>query len=171
MTVSAQTTDQINILRKVGVPVILPSYLPSGFRQINFEADIKKSQFASYDASYEAIYKGANKCNFRISVCNHCGWGDDINIIREWVINSRLLGKITLMQLAQELQVWIFGDKSREGEVFKRFPQTNFLFIFSCQRDLSLLSSLEEANTTIESKLFSPQEAIKIIQSLRFAKK
>jgi hypothetical protein len=66
----AQTASQIQVLRNCGIPTVLPSYIPPNFTLTNFRVEACRNRFDNY----EAIYKGSNNCDFRVSGSNG-GWG------------------------------------------------------------------------------------------------
>ena len=148
-------SDKIRQLITVGVPVIMPNYIPDGFQLTNFNADIRTPEndnIADSTGHYEAIYQGANRCHFGIEG-SEASWGDYLDGSQQWIINTKILGEVTLMHIyggssgKPELQAWVIPD---EKEVIKGFPYASYRFYFICQ-----------------NSLFSPKEAARIIESVK----
>jgi hypothetical protein len=77
-------------LKKCGVALVMPGYLPEGFKLASFTQD----QCPGRMSGYVAVFKGPNRCEFEISGRNG-GWGAP-GPIRQWQFRSPLLGPVTL---------------------------------------------------------------------------
>lgn len=154
-----QTAEQVRQMTDAGVPVMLPSYVPKGFRQINFEFDIIDGTSMIDGTSrkygeYKAIYRGPNNFCYDIEGSNHpLGAGE--RKIRQWVINHKSFGKVILEEaIFNGISSWL------QANIFLAPPTTRYganYFFYS-----PLNSNQSNCNK------ISPQEASKIIHSLRF---
>jgi hypothetical protein len=154
----AQTSSQIRKMRAVGVPVVLPSYIPNGFRLTNFKIG------SPSDHAYETTYKGPNNCEISVTGADG-GWGAT-GPVREWTVNTQLYGKVILEEwdgsnttytgpnyfMAGVLPNPNESEKGKGG-VIKGFPKAGYLFVFSC-----------------DHSVFSRQTATRILQSARLVK-
>lgn len=138
-------------LQKCGVALVMPGYLPEGFKLSSFTQD----QCPGRMSGYEAIFKGPNRCEFQIRGSNG-GWGAP-GPIRQWKFRSPLLGPVTLEE-------WN-GSMSNQGgganylnaavlpsdgdPVLSAYPKAGYVFNFSCY-----------------GKLFSPESAKRIIMGV-----
>ncbi|MGK7931536.1 MAG: hypothetical protein AB4041_08900 [Microcystaceae cyanobacterium] len=152
-TVFAQTSNEIRELNNVKVPVVLPNYIPSGFRQTKFEFSIDKNN--NY-GDYEAIYQGPNNTCFEIWADNRPG-GGYVEAIREWEVNINVNTKSGTLILKEAgnpdgtkyliVEDVILGNEANEeGALFQFDSPTD---AFQCNQ-------------------VSVQEAIKILESLQY---
>jgi hypothetical protein len=141
----AQTNQQMNELKREGVPTVLPKYLPSGFRLINFKQEIQ-NLVPKNSARYFAFYKGPNRCEVVVSGANG-GFGAGM-VINPIVVNTSLFGKVTL-----ETKLDGANDKPSGLVAFTHLKKRKFFVGYVVNFDCS-------------NRLFSSQEAIKILKSL-----
>lgn len=138
-------------LKKCGVALVMPGYLPEGFKLSSFKQD----QCPGRMSGYEAIFKGPNRCEFRISGANG-GWGAP-EPVRQWKFRSQLLGPVTLEEWggstshpgagANSLNAMVIPS---EGPVLSAYPRAGYVFNFSC-----------------EGKLFAPESAKRILMDVK----
>lgn len=147
----AQTAVEVRQMREVGVPVVMPQYVPNGFRLTFFRTTLYGRGMNSYAATYE----GPNSCAFDITGADG-GWGAGGVTVRKWIINTKLFGKIVLEGLSFDsssnptyLYVEILHHRLNRKPL-KNYPNAGYLASFNCR-----------------NRLFSPQEANKIIHSFR----
>jgi hypothetical protein len=143
----AQTAAQRQQLKAVGLPLVLPSYRPSGYQPPKFKIfQYKPSDGDLYQANdplknyhYRVTYEGPNSCNF--SVATGPGVGDQV---REKV---------------HPLGATVFGS-NLISEVFEIEP-----------RRISFIGNLPNRvlffNGGCKSSKFSLEEGKKIVRSLR----
>lgn len=147
--VLGQTIDEIRQLKAAGIPVVLPSYLPSGFRLSKWEVSL------SQPYTYWGTYKGPNNCEISFQGANEHNWGAPTPI-RQWVVNTKLFGKVILEEWSRSDEIppkpnYFSFDPSHPA--LKDFPRAAFIFTFECERSV-----------------FSLQEALQILQSMQFVK-
>lgn len=150
----AQTVSQIQLLRNCGIPTVLPSYIPPGFKLTSFIVDACRNRFDNYNATYT----GSNNCNFTVNGANG-GWGAP-GPVRQWKFNTQLFGKVILEEWdgsasgnPNYLSAAVLPN-SRSGKVvIPGFPEAGYVFNFSCK-----------------FSVFSPQQAAEIIKSVRIVK-
>jgi hypothetical protein len=139
-------------LKKCGVALVMPGYLPKGFKLSSFKQDPCPGRMSGYDA----VFKGPNRCELRIRGSNG-GWGAP-GPIRQWKFRSPLLGPVTLEE-------WD-GSMSNQGgganylnaavlpsdgdPVLSAYPKAGYVFNFSCY-----------------GKLFSPESAKRIVMGVK----
>ena len=151
----AQTASQIRLLRDCGIPTVLPSYIPPGFKLTNFQVEACKPRLAHYDATY----KGSNNCSFNVSGANG-GWGAN-GPVRQWDVITPLFGKILLEEYdgserippVPYLTAGVIPDSESGRGVIPGFPKAGYIFSFSCKYGV-----------------FSPQQASQILKSVRIVK-
>jgi hypothetical protein len=139
-------------LKKCGVALVMPGYLPEGFKLTSFKQDPCPRRMSGY----EAVFKGPNRCEIRITGRNG-GWGAP-GPIRQWKFRSPLLGPVTLEE-------WDGSMSNRLGDanylnamvlpsdgvpVLTAYPKAGYVFNFSCY-----------------GKLFSPESAKRIIMGVK----
>jgi hypothetical protein len=156
-SVTAQTAEQIRKMRAGGAPVVLPSYVPQGFRLTNFKIDVKSVKPPDiYNNNYEAIFKGSNNCQFEITGESHPQWGGE-GPVHQWIVNTNLFGKITLEEsdgsYANSPNYLIAQAGAGEPKSVPGFPNAGYTFNFSCR-----------------NSVFNYKTAIEIIKSLRVVK-
>ncbi len=139
-------------LKKCGVALVMPGYLPEGFKLSSFKQDPCPGRMSGYDA----VFKGPNRCELRIRGSNG-GWGAP-GPIRQWKFRSPLLGPVTLEE-------WD-GSMSNQGgganylnaavlpsdgdPVLSAYPKAGYVFNFSCY-----------------GKLFNPESAKRIVMGVK----
>jgi hypothetical protein len=139
-------------LKKCGVALVMPGYLPEGFKLSSFKQDPCPGRMSGY----EAIFKGPNRCEFTIRGSNG-GWGAP-GPIRQWKFRSPLLGPVTLEEWdgsmgnqgggANYLNAAVLPS---DGDpVLSAYPKAGYVFNFSCY-----------------GKLFSPESAKRIIMGVK----
>lgn len=142
---SAQTAAQRQVLKRCGVGLVLPGWLPPGFKMTAFKLEnCSESRFPGY----ETTYAGPSQCEIRMNGQNG-GFGDAGLLRREWRVKTTLFGIIVLQELKRgntnnDLQAALW-----DMPYFKSYPKTGYIFNFSC-----------------ESKLFSVNDAKKILEGL-----
>jgi hypothetical protein len=149
----AQTANQIKKMRAVGIPVVLPSYIPTGYKLTSFKI-INYSYDDLYKGSYKAIYKGKNSCE--ISALGGDGGFGGGGSIRQWIVKTELFGRVILEESGdykgQNFLNVLIIPPSRNRE-FIHFPKAGYEFEFQCKYST-----------------FSYKTAIKILKSLRVVK-
>lgn len=151
----AQTASQIRLLRDCGIPTVLPSYIPPGFKLTNFQVEACKPRLAHYDATY----KGSNNCSFNVLGANG-GWGA-FGPVRQWDVITPLFGKIILEEHSSEiippnpnnLRASVIPDSKSGIVVIPGFPKAGYTFSFSCKYSV-----------------FSHQQASQILKSVQIVK-
>jgi hypothetical protein len=145
----AQPVDPIQRLEDVGVPVVLPSYVPTGFELTQFEMDVSRFQ------TYNATYSSPDGCQISISGADG-GWGGPSFVPVEDV-STPLFGDIPLEQLdnprgtSADLNSLFSSAGTATGDqwgVLPGFPNAGYLFKFSCQDSAF---SIEQASQILES--------------------
>ena len=142
---SAQTATQKQALKKCGVALVLPSYLPPGFKMTSFKLD--NCPYYRHQR-YQATYEGPSQCEFRLGGSNG-GWGAP-GPVREWQVKTKLFGTVVLEEWES------IRGKSHNDLIaaaitppyFKSYPETGYVYNFSCK-----------------NKLFNVNDAKKILQS------
>lgn len=138
---------QIRRMRKVkrSLPLVMPTYIPRRFRLADFLVD------DGIYPSYTAVYKGANACEFTIGA-GVGGWGGGPGDIKT-IVNTKLFGKVELNENLPGHAIALIAEVtpgSRYRPPIKGFPYAGYIFYFECK-----------------NKLFSIQEASKILQSMQ----
>jgi hypothetical protein len=138
-------------LKKCGVALVMPGYLPEGFKLSSFKQDPCPGRMSGYDA----VFKGPNRCEFKIGGSNG-GWGAP-GPIRQWKFRSPLLGPVTLEEWNGSMSNQGGGANylnamviPLEGPVLSAYPKAGYVFNFSCY-----------------GKLFSPESARRIIMGVK----
>lgn len=152
---AAQTAAQIRQLKAVGIPVVMPTEVPRGFKLTDFKVNITTSPSnpEGIQSNYDATYKGSNSCEIGVNGANG-GWGAP-GPVRQWEVNTSLLGKIILEEWEgyegpNYLISMVLPDFDSGRGVIPGFPKAGYIFRFSC-----------------ENSLFSPQQASQILKSMR----
>jgi|688.fasta_scaffold414651_2 hypothetical protein len=141
----AQTASQIKKMRAVGIPVILPSYIPPGYKLTSFKIDFSDGH------SYEAMYEGPNNCGFGINGSDSSIGGDDP--IRLWTVNTELFGKLSLQELSNSNGKRPNFFQAMASPEFPKYPKAGYTFAFGC-----------------EYSVFSRQQAEQILKSAHIVK-
>lgn len=125
--------SEAEALKKCGVALVMPGYLPEGFTLSSFQQDPCPGRMAGY----EVIFNGPNRCEFRIRGANG-GWGAP-GPIRQWKFRSPLLGPVTLEEWkgsmsnrgggANYLTAMVIPS---EAPVLSAYPKAGYVFNFSC---------------------------------------
>lgn len=140
-------SSHISKLEEAGLRFIMATYIPPGFQLIEFEMHTHKEGGYGF---YQAYYKGANNSCFNIWATNG-GVGDAGTIIRQWTVNNKYLGQITLEEFKFE----------EEGitELLANFNvyQSGYYFFESPGK-----------YSNSECTSISPEESIKIIESWQY---
>lgn len=155
-----QQVSQIRRLRnKAGIPLVMPTYIPRGFRLTEFVVNIDDN---GEHGSYDALYKGPNNCQIGVNGADG-GWGAGQSITQK-IVNTMLLGKL-ILETELEIATWKptnslftlatpqYGDQPFSKPKYspiKSFPKAGYIFDFKCQ-----------------NKMFNLKEASKILQSLQ----
>jgi hypothetical protein len=141
---SAQTATQKQALKKCGVALVLPTYLPPGFKMSSFQLD--NCPYRQHQG-YDATYTGPNQCEFGFSGAN-CGWGAP-GPVREWKVKTKLFGTVILAEFEGEAggSNHLSADAT-DTPYFKSYPKTGYMIGFSCK-----------------NKLFNVNDAKRILQS------
>lgn len=143
------TSKQVNQLEKAGLPVILPTYIPTGFQLI--ERKISTSPDGNY-GDYEVTFKGTNNSCFKIWATNG-GVGNGATVIRQWTVKNKHFGEILLQEER-------FGAEG-VAVLHANFYLTNIgNYFFDSPR----------SHDDFECASIAPQEAVKIIESLHYQK-
>ena len=148
-SVIAQTANQIRKMRAVGVPVVLPSNLPAGFRHTNF-TDLSLGPGYVAGPGYEVLYDGPNNCSFSVGGSFVVRGGNDP--VRTWTVNTPILEKVIIEELLDSYQRPNFLSATASGMVLG-FPKAQYEFAFACKYSI-----------------FSPQQASQILKSVRIVK-
>jgi hypothetical protein len=131
------------VLAKCGVALVMPGYLPAGFQLSSFQQDPCPGRMSGY----EALFKGPNSCEFRITGSNG-GWGDGGgNLIREWKFRSTLLGPVTLWERENSLDAMMLPEEGRP--ILAAYPNAGYGFNFGCK-----------------ARRFSPEAAKRVIEEV-----
>jgi len=122
---SAQTATQKQALKNCGVALVLPSYLPPGFKMTTF-----KFSHCPYHRhqGYGVTYKGPNQCEVSFHGSNG-GWGA-ADAVRTWKAKTNLLGTV----IAEDYEDKAGGSKRVAGAAdtpyFKSDPDTEYIYSF-----------------------------------------
>lgn len=119
-------------LTKCGVALVMPGYMPPGFKLASFRQD----PCPGVMAGYEAVFKGPNRCQFSIAGSNG-GWGAP-GPLREWRFRSPLLGPIVLEEwdgsmLKTPNYLNASAIPTGGAPVLAAYPRAGYVFNFSCQ--------------------------------------
>jgi hypothetical protein len=141
---SAQTATQKQALKKCGVALVLPSYLPPGFKMTSFK--LNNCPYHRHQG-YQATYEGPSQCEFRLGGSNG-GWGAP-GPVREWQVKTKLFGTVVLEEWEGEAggsNVLVAG--ATDTPYFNSYPETGYVYSFECK-----------------NKLFNVNDAKRILQS------
>ena len=141
---SAQTATQKQALKKCGVGLVLPSYLPPGFKMSSFKLNgCPPNRFQGYDATYT----GPNQCKFTFGGSNG-GWGAP-GPVRAWKVKTKLFGTVILEEYENEAggSNYLVASAT-DTPYFKSYPETGYGVGFICK-----------------NKLFNLNDAKRILQS------
>lgn len=142
----AQTTNQLRQLKKVGVPVIMPTYVPRNFRLIDFKFEAYENE--KY-GQYKATFKGPNNSCFEIEGDNG-GQGAGETVIRQWIVNTRFFGKVHLEEAIFDAS----GRGSRswlQANIFIEIGDGVNYFFYSGHKSNCNRISTQEASEVIKS--------------------
>jgi hypothetical protein len=139
----AQTATQKQVLKKCGVGLVLPGWLPPGFRMAQFRLE---NCSASRFPGYEITYKGPSQCEIRMNGQNG-GFGDAGLLRREWQVKTKLFGTVVLQELEQGSKSNSLNAKLWDMPYFQFYPKTGYIYEFGC-----------------ENKLFNVNDAKKVLQ-------
>jgi hypothetical protein len=136
-------------MAKCGVGLVLPSYLPNGYRMSIF----RERPYREH--CYEAIYSGPNGCEFVISGGTG-GWGSP-GTIRSWAIYTNAIGRVILEEVdgsrlipPQSNTLLAMPTPTSNQSVIREFPRAGYILNFQCK-----------------SSLFHPASAQRIIRGLK----
>lgn len=155
--VLAQTSDEIRRLKEVGVPVIMPTYMPSGFWLvdskfvINEQGPEEKNNIYQGTGWYEVVYKGPNNSCYKI-LGTDAGMGDGPTLIRQWAVNNNHIGKVILEEL-------ILDDNI--------FFRVHLSFFLSDNAD-AVVYYFSSPSEITKCNRITVKEAIKIAESLQY---
>ena len=90
----AEAQDTGISLLTCGIPMVLPRSAPSGFNLKSAEVQGCKARFPHYSVTYE----NSENCSFIISGATG-GWGGPANDLRQWRVDTRLLGSVILGEI------------------------------------------------------------------------
>jgi hypothetical protein len=141
---SAQTATQKQALKKCGVALVLPSYLPPGFKTTSFK--LNNCPYHRHQGYY-VTYKGPNQCEFSLGGSNG-GWGAP-GPVREWKVKTKLFGTVILAEFEGEAggSNYLVADATNTP-YFKSYPETGYIYAFECK-----------------NKIFNVNDAKRILQS------
>ncbi|MDE5110311.1 MAG: hypothetical protein O4753_03215 [Trichodesmium sp. St7_bin2_1] len=135
--VIAQTPEEIKAMSSVGVPIVLPTYLPSGFRRTYFATDLPLDKY-----SYNTTYQGSNNCKITIrgALGSIYGYGP---FVGRWIVNTSFFGKIFLDEWSSNQNSnYLFSIVSGNNKVYEfKFYCTNS--VFSPQQASQILKSMQ----------------------------
>lgn len=165
--VSAATTQNASTykaLNQCGVPVVLPSTLPAGFRQTSFDVSLCRDscRFQSIPcrrapSSYSVTYKGPNRCTI-IHVGMVGGMFGEGPPPRTWTTQTALFGPMTITESYDKTYLaGLSTSWDREGrqstwnkQYHHAFPHAQFKHEFTCV-----------------GRAFNPDTALAFLRSLR----
>lgn len=130
-------------LKKLGVKIVIPTYLPAGFTLKSLQVEPK----GNYGKSYTLEYSGAGQQSFRVLMCTE-GYGGTPPGDQEQSFTNPLFGKARLN--------WSAATRS--------FP--NSIFVTDWVSQVRGKTPVYR----VDGKDVSPEEAIKIAESLRLLK-
>lgn len=136
---------QISKLKKLGIKIAVPTYIPSGFRVANVRTDNSNS-----GPEYTILYRNANNSCFAIESV-HGGVGD-VDAEFNLPINSPVFGKSNLFYDKQD------GGKNRSLMV--AWMEKNGQFY--------RLAGLGAMNWPSNCRNIAPQQAVRITESLQY---
>lgn len=136
-----------------GVPLVMPTFVPQGFRLTHFQTEGLDESVPSRYIGYDATYQGPNNCEIDIGGSNG-GWGAP-GPVRQWIVNTPLFGEIILEewewhQGPNYLNAAALPDVDSERGVLPDFPNAGYVFNFSCRYSV-----------------FSPQQAAQVLMSMQ----
>ncbi len=141
---SAQTAMQKQALKKCGVALVMPSYLPPGFKITSFK--LSHCPYHRHQG-YDVTYKGPNQCQFSLWGSNG-GWGAP-GPVRTWKVKTNLFGTAILEEYEGEAGGSNYLVASATNTpYFKSYPETGYIYNFKCK-----------------NKLFNVNDAKRILQS------
>ena len=141
---SAQTATQKQALKKCGVALVMPSYLPPGFKMISFK--LSHCPYHRHQG-FDATYKGPNQCEVNLHGSNG-GWGA-AGPVRVWKVKTKLFGTVVLEEFEGEAGGSnVLVAAATDTPYFKSYPETGYVYSFECK-----------------NKLFNVHDAKRILQS------
>jgi hypothetical protein len=142
----AQTASQKQKLKALGLPLVLPSYKPSGYRFTNFTTEQQPSDMDGYNKNdphknynYFATYEGPNSCRFVVGTGP--GVGDKVTE-KEHPLGATVFGSNLISE--------VFEIEPRRISFIGNLPNRVLFFNGGCK-----------------SSKFSLEEGKKIVRSLR----
>ena len=154
------TRNQIVKLRSASVPIVVPQYVPLGFRVTDVSVDTLDRRFGPH---YSINYKNAEDVCFSVMFTGGGVGGGNYDYLLP--IQTKLFGKLPLIfgyQVARN------AKRPSESELNSRYPTllTEWAHLPGSQRGFySLQSYTTEAGEKAGCKTITPREAIKIAQS------
>jgi hypothetical protein len=159
---NAQTADQIRKMSAAGAPIILPSYVPSGFQLTKFTIAVEPLRPNHiHNNVYSATFKGPNNCQFSVSGESYPQWGAP-GPVRQWTFNTTLFGQVILEEwdgteftppVPNYLSSQVPADPRLGSGLPKDFPHAGYDFDFRCKYSV-----------------FNYQQASRIMKSVRIVK-
>lgn len=145
---AAQTATQQQALKRCGVGLVLPGWLPPGFKMAAFKlSDCSESRFPGY----EVTYKGPSQCEIELGGQNG-GFGAP-GWVREWKVPTKLFGTVVLAEMEGGSGSNRLMSMIIEPPYFKSYPRSGYIYTFSCQNKLF---NVTDAKKILEASALAP---------------
>ena len=155
------TRNQIVKLRSASVPIVVPQYVPLGFRVTDVSVDTLDRRFGPH---YSINYKNAEDVCFSVMFTGGGVGGESYDY--RLPIQTKLLGKLSLTFGSQVVRS---AKRPSQSELNSRYPVllTDWAQLPGTQRGYyNLQSEMAGAGEKAGCKTITPREAIRIAQSL-----
>jgi|GEM_PF-2247255 len=155
------TSKQILQLRSTNVPIVVPQYVPAGFRVVDVSVDTRDRRFGPH---YSINYKNAEDVCFSVMFTGGGVGGESYDY--RLPIQTKLLGELSLTFGSQVARS---AKRPSQSELNSRYPVllTDWAQLPGTQRGYySLQSEMAGAGEKAGCKTITPREAVRIAQSL-----
>ncbi|MFB2920237.1 MULTISPECIES: hypothetical protein [Aerosakkonema] len=164
------TQAQIRQLRSLGIRIVVPSYVPRGFRIASVRAELQPScppRFRSQCTQYAIIYRNSANYCFAIESVGD-GIGDAVERENHITVDTRILGRTTL-----------YYGRYQDPEMRQTFPESDLYMEWVGSGPFYRFTGAGLVRQTYYGERLSqpvaqcrhnisPQEAAKVIRSFSF---
>ena len=153
------TTQQIAELRSTRVPIVVPQYVPPGFRVTDVNVDTRDRRFGPH---YSINYRNAERVCFSVVFAGGGVGGERYDYLLP--IQTKLFGEL-LLTFGSE--VARSAKRPSQSELNSHYPvlSTNFTRLPGTQRGFYSLQSSTNAAGEAACTTITPKQAVKIAQS------
>jgi hypothetical protein len=92
------TAGQIQKVKNLGLKLVVPGYLPAGFKLTKFEADKSSGADDKLVPFYNLIYRGPGQQEFYLCGGQTCSWGADNTGAAKVAVSNPLFSPLTLFR-------------------------------------------------------------------------